>query len=235
METTKLNSNILYNYPIYTNNHSKTYLKNGVYYKLFKDTYKKEIDAKVKKIKLINSLGIKDQIVLGNVEMDGSIIGYAYEVENYKNNQDLSVCSRNTKKKIHELELLKKKLEILHKNGIIHGDIRIRNLSLNNDEILFRDLDNVNIEDYSFNHSSRIQQSFINRYGIDEKLDDLAYNIAYISHLNGVIEDVAIDYVINKGKLPKTLRCAENEEIINAMITLNDKDAIKTFTIKKRH
>lgn len=236
METTKLNSDIvLFSKPIYTNIHSKTYLKDGVYYKIFKNAYKSDIETKIDKIKYINELGIKDQIVLGTIEIDGSIVGYAYEVPNYKDNKDIDICSNNTKKKIKELEALKNKINILHDNGIIHGDIKIKNVVLNNGEALFRDYDNVSVNGCNFDHNSKAQSIFINRYGINEKLDELTLNIAYISHLNNVIEEVAIDYVNYEGKLPKVLRCAENDEIMDAMISLNNKEKIKTFKIKKRH
>ena len=157
-----------------------------------------------------------------NVEIDGSIVGYAYEVPNYKDNKEIDICSNNTKKKIKELEALKNKINILHDNGIIHGDIKIKNVILNNGEALFRDYDNVSVNGCNFDHNSKVQSIFINRYGIDEKLDELTLNIAYISHLNNVIEEVAIDYVNYEGKLPKVLRCAENDEIMDAMISLNN-------------
>ncbi len=236
METTKLNSNIiLFSKPIYTNTHSKTYLKDGVYYKVFNNVFKSDIDNMTRKLCYINNLGINDQILLGKVDVDGSIVGYAYEVPNYKDNKEMNVCSNNTKKKIKELEALKNKINILHENGIIHGDIKTKNIVLNNGEVLFRDLDNVSINGSDFNHNSKVQCVYVNRYGINETLDTLALNIAYISHLNNVIEEFAIDYVNYEGKLPKALRCAENDDIMDAMISLDNKENIKPFIIKKRH
>lgn len=233
METTKLNSDIFYSRPIYSNNHSNTYLKDDVFYKLFKDTHKKEIDEKVKKIKLANERGINDQLVLNQVEIDGSIIGYSYITPNFDELKQLDSFA-GTKQKIKELEGLKNKLNILHENGIIHGDIRLRNLYVDkNNNIIFRDLDNIRIDNLSFNDNSRIQDMYIRRFGEDEIIDNLSFNIATISHINHVIEAYAIDYVIEKG-LPKIIRNAENEQIMNAMITLNSNKEIKPFTLNKK-
>ncbi|MBP3766357.1 MAG: hypothetical protein J6G98_04175 [Bacilli bacterium] len=243
METTKLSNEILFMQPTYKNNHSITYKKNGIYYKLFKDTTKGEIDTKINKIELLNDMGINDQMVLGNIELDGSIVGYSYSVKDevaHSNFKTLDSMSVNRKTKIEDLDLLKKKLEHFHKDNIIHGDIRLKNVLIGNNvesgkkEIIFRDLDNVSINGSSFGYDSYLQDSYIKRFGINNNLDNMMFNIAVISYLKNVIEAATINYVEECG-LPFSLNSKHNIKIMDSMIKLDDCEKIKTLNYKKRH
>lgn len=241
METTKLNNEILFEQPKYKNNHSTTYLKNGVYYKLFKDALKKDIDIKVNKIKDLNEMGINDQIILGNIELDGSIVGYTYSIKDeYSKFKALESMSTNRKTKIEDLDLLKKRLEKLHKENIIHGDIRLKNILIGKNsetgkrEIIFRDLDNVSIDGSNFGYNSYLQDSYVKHFGINNNLDNMMFNIAVISYLKNIIEAGTIDYIQECG-IPFTLNSKYNKKIMDAMIKQDDCEKIKILDYKKRH
>ena len=186
-------------------------------------------------------MGINDQIVLGNVELDGSIVGYTYSVKDECSKfKVLESMSTNRKTKIEDLDLLKKRLEKLHKENIIHGDIRLKNILIgkNNEtgkkEIIFRDLDNVSINGSNFGYNSYLQDSYIKRFGINNNLDNMMFNIAVISYLKNIIEAGTIGYVQERG-LPFKLNNNYNKKIIDAMIKLDECEKIKILDYKKRH
>lgn len=242
METTKLTSDILFTQPIYQNNHSTTYLKDGIYYKVFNNYNESDIDIMIEKILKLNDLGILDQVVLGSTSDKGVINGYKYTVGDYDYSKlkPLDSISTSKKDKIEDLDNLKIKLDQLHQYNIVHGDLRLKNILTGKNkttgkrDIIFKDLDNVSIDSDNFGYSSYQQKRYINKLGIDTNLDNMMYNIAVISYLANVIEAHAIDYVREFG-LPRSLNSSENKEIIETMIKLDRTKKIELLNYKKRH
>lgn len=198
--------------------------------KIFRDrvTNSKNFENKIHKIELLNEKydGIIKPTDL--VYQDDKVVGYAMPyLDGYK-----SICTLSFKKneKIKILTELLKKLEMMHKKGIIYGDIHSANILVNKDlDVELCDIDNVKIGKYDIDnlHVNAIRYMSIIKEA-DETLDTYMYNLYCVSLLFNIVEPYTLEYIRN---FPRKLKKynKEYEDIIDKMICLNKetKDDIK--------
>ncbi len=143
---------------------------------------KEVVENKVRKLKLISQTNIKDIKPTALVETQDGIIGYMMPyLKDYYNIDSLYIGKK--KKKEIFIKLLDK-IEKLHKEGIIYGDFNSKNLLFSSNvldssdfDLVLCDIDNVSIGGLDFDLKSKVEERYINKFGIDETLDTYMYNL----------------------------------------------------------
>ena len=235
MEKIELNKKLLEQKPIYNGYESSIYKDNDILYKIFKTDNKKLLDNKMKKLELIsNKIWLEKCFVsmpINLIMADDNFIGYTAQ---YKPGfEEFNSFEKDTQKKVEYLKRIKELIVQLHINNILFGDIRHCNILSKNGNMRFSNYDNISIGDYGFDTTNYAEDIYINELGIDENLDIYMYNLLVISNFTNIVESYVIDYVKDNG-LPDILDNYHNNEVIDAMINLNNKDNIQFFKFKEK-
>lgn len=122
-------------------------------------------------------------------------------IMNYIGEDSTNLLEKLTsQEKIEFLLRVRNNLEILHKNGIIHGNIKTSNI-LTLDNPVFCDLDDCIIkeEKLDMERPNTFYQNYLNRTKtIDENLDKYEFNIMTYCVLNNIRSPFLIEHRINK-------------------------------------
>lgn len=117
--------------------------------------------------------------VIGHLtdNFDGKIIYYAKD--------------KKFEDKIKLLNDLKQKILLMHKNGIIHGDLHYGNVLFKENKTAIIDFDNCMYHRYKMNEDICFDyvQSFIKKYGVCEELDVALFNFLALGILCGVTNE----------------------------------------------
>lgn len=233
MDTIKLNWDTLNSFKYYNQGYeSIIYENNGYLYKIFKTDNKDVLKNKLNKLEILSELNTDDILPIALISIDNNIKGYLTKNENYRN---LSYFDKK-KDKLKNLKIIKEKLDELHKNDIIFGDISIENILTNDNNIKFCDLDNAKVDKYSFDVLNNIEKEYLKHLDLDIYLDNYMYNMFLISYLYKVHLPYCRDYIYKAYKkgLPYLYDTNENGEILKAMIELKDKEKIKILEERKK-
>lgn len=129
--------------------------------------------------------------------------------------------------KINFLLKVKNKLEILHQNGIIHGNIKTSNILTPNNPI-FCDLDDCIIkeENLYMEKPNILYQNYLDRtQTVDENLDKYEFNVMCYCVLNNIRSPFLIEHRI-KNSIEKNdfgyFKDKESIKIIKRLITFKD-------------
>lgn len=168
--------------------------------KLFTTTDSNILENKEKKIILLNRKPLSEGILkpIKTVSNNDQIIGFTQElVWPHQTFFDLKVATKKAKR-IEYLQQVKKLIEELHNNNIIHGDIRSFNLLVQNNKVKICDMDNCIVD----NLNSDLDGWCTNFYqqkvkNIDPKLDIFCFNLVTIAILKQTFDIYAIDHIKN--------------------------------------
>ena len=231
MEKIKLNESFFNNKPKYQGHESTLYLYEESLIKIFNQKDYELIKNKIAKLEIISD--IKEDIIKPThlVYMNNNVIGYTMDYKKgYIKAKNIKFKTKNARIKI--LENILNQLEILHKYGIIYGDIHRSNIIYNmKNEAYLCDLDNVRIGNLDFDILYMIPKIYRRRISeIDEYMDNYMFNIIIASILYNCHELRAMDYIYYNKEAFKEFG-DDYLDIIDAMISLNDssKEKIKTF------
>lgn len=135
-------------------------------------------DNKVKKILKIYNMNLENSVKpLNTISLGNKIVGYEmscnWDYKTYKS-YELSINER-----IEFLKRIKDILEYFYNNGIIYGDLSMRNILINrnNFDIMFCDMDNIQIENLPIDLYSSDLLYYIKSRGIDENLHAYLHNL----------------------------------------------------------
>lgn len=248
MNIVELKEEDLLNFKILSNSshESIVYFNNNIVYKIFrrdgdnyenKAKYTKEIlENKRKKLLLLNDISLDNRFIKANslIYINDEFRGYTMDFISYITLND---CINKRKKE--KLRLLKEAREIIkeaHKNGIILGDINLKNFILGN-ILKIGDLDNCCIDEFK---TDSLNYSIIDRYLLfkkfDENLDWYLFNIISIAMITNRYEC----FVLDSFNLRDTI-VFKNKELLDFYINLinfkiNDysEDVINILEKKKK-
>jgi len=140
---------------------------------------------KLKKIELLDQMNLDYMIkAIRTVSYNDMIIGYEmssdYSFDTYKPYQ------LNSNELICFLENTKYILEYFQENGIIYGDVNFRNILLDRDtmDILFCDIDNIKIGNYSMDVLPVDLINFDSNCGKDNQVHAYMHNIMTLDAFN---------------------------------------------------
>ena len=220
--------------PINHGAEAKIYADDNYLYKIFNFVDDKMLSNKIEKLKLLHELNL-DVKPLYFVALNSNIIGYSMD-KKYIDYKPLNSFDKNVNRKLDNLKKLKDKLDILHNQGIIYGDLKLSNVLEHNGDVVLCDIDNVKIDEYDFDTFGYLQNLYLKAFEADIYLDNYMFNALAISYLNHVVESYTVDYADKKG-LPYQLNTRQNQEILASMIDLKDKEKIKPFikNLKRYH
>ena len=231
MEKIKLNENFFNNKPKYKGHESTLYLYEGSLIKIFNQKDYELIKNKIAKLEIISD--IKEDIIKPThlVYMNNNVIGYAMDYKKgYKNTKKTSHMSKKTKLKVLNNTL--DQLNILHKYGIIYGDLHRSNILYNKKgKSYLCDLDNTRIGNLDFDILYIVPKVYVWKISeIDEVMDNYMFNIITSSILYNHHELKALEYMRHNKESFKNLN-DDYLNIINAMTSLNNKtkNKIKKF------
>lgn len=222
MNIINLKKDFLMRSPNFRGSESNLYLYNtNKIVKIFKTNDKTILSNKEHKIDILNSI---DEDILkptNKVYINDKFSGYAMKYEEDSHHMDYYFLRKRDKIKL--LKELYKKIEILHKHGIIYGDIHGGNILMDKyGDIQLCDLDNVKIDNYSFDIMSLNGKRYIHSVKeIDEYMDTYMFNLYVIACLNNINSLFAFDYLSDSNNERKFIKNGVND-IRKAMILLDD-------------
>lgn len=131
-------------------------------------------ENKFQKLVRIHEKRIDNGIVpTATLSYDGVIVGY-----------DMTSPSMNHPREynIKQLYDLKKKINKLHAQGIVHGDIKERNILINSQgEVVLCDLDNMQVDNYPIDYINYMIEYFPDEQKlVDENADIYLYNLLFL-------------------------------------------------------
>lgn len=122
-------------------------------------------------------------------------------IMNFINEKSFDTLENLTnKQKIEYLLKAKEKLEILHKNGIIHGDIRTSNVLAPNNPI-FCNIDDCIIPELGLDieKPNYFYQTYLKQVGsIDKNLDKYEFNIMTYCFMNNIRSPYLMEYKLRR-------------------------------------
>ena len=194
--------------------------------KVFSDRSK--IENKVKKLELIYNTDIKEVKPTALVKTQNGIVGYTMPYLKDYQNIDSLYLSKSKKKEI--LKKLLDKIPELHKEGIIYGDFNDKNLLLsknvlesNDFDLVLCDIDNVSIGGLDFDLKSKVEERYLDSFGIDETLDTYMYNLFSVCYIYNQHPPFILDFLRYEPhhfrKLGKNYK-----DILDNYINLTNKD-----------
>ncbi len=143
-------------------------------------------ENKFQKIIVIDQLGEKFQNgfrPLATYSCGGKFVGYSGDWFSYSTMQ-FACFSRG--EVIYYLKMVKEKLELWHQQSIVYGDIKSDNILIDpiHKDIIFLDIDNIQIRDFPIDLMSSFVKNFVKNYGkVDEKLDSYMGNLLTLDML----------------------------------------------------
>lgn len=157
-------------------------------FKLFNDS--NYIYDKLEKIELISKINEKELLtpkIL--VTKDNNIIGYltdyynGYSASNYKNLYTYEM------KKIKILNNMKNSINVMHQNGIIHGDLHSSNYLIKNTGAKIIDFDNCEYKSFKMNidDTNDLSYDFITKYGVCKEVDYYLFNLVTFQMMNDTL------------------------------------------------
>lgn len=217
--------------PNYKGIDGKLYIEKDQIIKIFNTTDKETIENKIKKLEILNSTNLLCKPIT-LIKKNNDIIGYT-EKSIYTYTTLCSVIMDFSKhEKIRQLIKIKDKLEMLHKFGIIVGDLSVKNILINKyGEILFSGLDNCMVNGLPFDTLSEVEKTYCSRVrDIDEKMDDYMLNILTMSYIERIPQEYIL-YYLKINNLPFILNNKTNRETTRNMIYLSEenKDNIELY------
>ena len=194
---------------------SKIYVYNDeLLIKYFEPYIKWVLNFEAKKYKLIrlHEKKLPENILIYPekfVNIDGTFSGYMMK----KRNEGQTIADfYNYKKLLCFYQKLFKKLEILHTNDIIVGDLKHNNIIIENDEPIFGDVDSMGVDEFQkdfLGFYSTISTSIPNikkknKYNDETELDKLKLLSCFIHSINR--DNKNIDRKIINSKLSPTFK-----------------------------
>ena len=226
MDIIKVSDKIFEQKPKYIGYESNIYEIDDILLKIFDTNDIEILKNKRNKLEILYSLDIDDIKPINLVEINGIIKGYSEkEKQGY---HILDMFKESTSKKLEILKNIKQKLEILHKNNVIFGDISLNNILTDGKNICFCDLDNTKIGSFNFDVLNNCQRRYLHYLEADEYLDIYMLNLLTITYLKHIFQPNTLEYIKNYS-LPFILNTKENRQIVENMIKLNHKEDIKPF------
>lgn len=132
--------------------------------------------------------------------------------------------------KITCLKMIREKLRMFHELGIVYGDIKDDNILVDGrGEIIFCDLDNMQVGDYSIDIMGTFAQDFVERYGVvDKKLDSYMMNLFTLDQFPhqgwwypGVISELQLG--IYPMEFQKENNYLKNRKLVKEMVNVTEK------------
>lgn len=179
MNIIKVSDSIYKTYPKHRGHESKIYEQDGILLKIFNTSNIEILKNKREKLEIISSLDIDDAKPIDLIEINNVIKGYTMLDDGYK---VLDIYKQRNRKKIETLKIIKNKLNILHQNNIIFGDLNPGNILTNGIKIHFCDLDNVKIGNLNFDALNVCQKRYLFNLDPDEYLDNYIFNLLAITY-----------------------------------------------------
>lgn len=131
------------------------------------------------------------------------------------------MCKTSRKQKLKDLRIISDRLNKLHENGIILGDLTLKSVFANKKDLEFLNLDNCCIGKYGFDYPNFNQKRYLDIIGeVDEKLDTYMLNLLTMTYLEN-LTDQGILYYIRKNRPSFTLDTRRNESILESMVYLD--------------
>ncbi|MBR1376633.1 MAG: hypothetical protein IJ565_02350 [Bacilli bacterium] len=178
---------------------SKVYLYGNKIIKIFQTKKKPILENKYNKLLLLNKIDLKTR-PLDLIYINDEFKGYSmFKLKDYK---EFKPKEYTIRERIDILKLLYKKLEYMHKKGIVYGDIRSSNILINSKkDIALCDLDNVKINDYDFDILNRNQKRYLDLTGEkDIYMDDYVFNLYTVACLYGILECYSYECFVHNAK-----------------------------------
>ena len=202
----------------------KIFNENFGHYLATKDEIETIRENKLQKIIILNNTkGFNNKFKpLGTYSYEGKFVGYYgiyLEQSTLENLQPVF----STEQKIHYLKKIKEKLLEFHELGIIYGDVKSNNIFIDykKDEIIFCDIDNIQIQEYPIDLMNSYAKEFVKKYGkTDKRLDSYMMNLLTIEqfikngHYNKVLE------LIQDGFIPTEVDKNNNRNLVRQMVYL---------------
>ena len=146
--------------------------------KVFKDNSLTDLDSFDMRFDLLRRLNLKKSIIPEYIaESDSQVIGYLTELVLIKNIDTMI----NPLETYHALVQIKKSIEELHCNGIVHGDIHSGNIVSKNDRYHLIDFDNYSNPSRGIflnpNNTLICVRDFIEKNGISPDMDVFLFNV----------------------------------------------------------
>ena len=148
---------------------------------------------------------------------------YGYTINFFEENNFTTLENFTNKEKIEYLLKAKENLEILHENGIIHGNINPSNILATTNPI-FCDLDDCIIKSLNLDmeNPNYFYQNYLNRTKtIDENLDKYEFNIMTYCILNNIRSPHLIDHRIKNNNFGY-FKDEDSIKIIKRLLTFQD-------------
>lgn len=170
--------------------------------------------------KLILLYGMKDfdnrLKPINTFSYNGRIVGYR---EIFLECQTLFGTFLTTSEKKYYLKLIREKLDIFHKLGIVYGDVNGSNIFIDerNEEVVFCDIDNMKVLDCPSDMVNDLATEFLDCYGIvDEKLDSYMMNLLTLEQFGFECDDNILGALKIK-EIPKMLENDKNKRLLKEM------------------
>lgn len=135
-------------------------------------------DSKISKISLLHDMDVKYMVrPINTISVDGKVIGYEMTYDESFDTVKLYQLSRE--EQIVYLTKIKEALEYFTTLGIIYADIEDRNILFNRDtgEILFCDVDNISIQDFSVDKLPCTLTEYSFKRGLDSLVHPYMHNL----------------------------------------------------------
>lgn len=222
MDTIQLKTDLSKLIPIYSSQEYDIYEYGEYLIKIFNTDDKDILINKQNKVEILNSLNISDIKAL--VEQKGLFRGFIMEKKDGFSSLEEKLYKVSRRQKMKDLRDIKAKLDELHKNGIILGDLTLRNIISDKQDLYLCNLDNCCIGKYGFDYPNFNQQRYLSIVSeIDDKLDNYMFNLLTIIYLEKVVEQGILHYITNER--PRFMMdTRRNEGILEDMVYLKEEN-----------
>lgn len=158
---------------------NKTYAYKNFYEKDYLNGKKRKLDS------ICKNVDEKNLIIPKFWVEDKNVNGYLTQFYNHKNILR-ATTNYTTEKKIKLLKNIKKTINIMHKNKVIHADLNLGNILVNNTCAKIIDFDNCsyNFSEIKIDEINDYSNDFIKFYNLCPEVDIFLFNIITFCILN---------------------------------------------------
>ena len=207
-------------YPTYFGYESKIYrLSDDTLLKVFNDRVYPE--KKLLKLEALSELDMKENIFKDLVYVNDEFIGYTMGDLTKKGYKKICCCEHFKNKKIEIAKLVWERIQELHDIGITYGDIREANILYNGKDIMFCDMDNVRINEYSFDTTNPYHRNYLSKTKFKyDLIDNYIFNVFLLGYYQNVYMPAVYEY-LDRQELKGRLNNDMCKQIAHDMIFLD--------------